>query len=48
MYFFYAPPHHEEDEDNTIIGYIAAVRDYQTQKTKYVDDEGKVCNSKSQ
>lgn len=47
-YFFYAPPHHEEDEDNTIIGYIAAVRDYQTQKTKYVDDEGKVCNSKSQ
>lgn len=47
-YFFYAPPHHEEDEDNIIIGYIAAVRDYQTQKTKYVDDEGKVCNSKSQ
>ena len=48
-HFFYAPPHHEEDEeDDTIIGYIAAVRDYQTQKTKYVDDEGKVCNSKSQ
>ena len=47
-HFFYAPPHHEEDEDDTIIGYIAAVRDYQTQKTKYVDDEGNVCNSKSQ
>ena len=47
-YFFYAPPHNEEDEEDTIIGYIAAVRDYQTQKTKYVDDEGKVCNSKSQ
>lgn len=47
-YFFYAPPHNEEDEEYTIIGYIAAVRDYQTQKTKYVDDEGKVCNSKSQ
>ena len=48
MYFFYAPPHHEEDEEDTIIGYIAAVRDYQTQKTKYVDDEGNVCNNKSQ
>lgn len=47
-YFFYAPPHHEEDEEDTIIGYIAAVRDYQTQKTKYVDDDGNVCNSKSQ
>lgn len=48
-HFFYAPPHHEEDEeDDTIIGYIAAVRDYQTQKTKYVDDEGNVCNNKSQ
>ena len=47
-YFFYAPPHNEEDEADIIIGYVAAVRDYQTQKTKYVDDEGKVCNSKSQ
>lgn len=48
-YFFYAPPRPEEDEDkDTIIGYIAAVRDYQTQKTKYVDDDGNVCNSKSQ
>ena len=48
-HFFYAPPHNEEDEeDDTIIGYIAAVRDYQTQKTKYVDDEGNVCNNKSQ
>lgn len=47
-YFFYATPHHEEDEEDTIIGYIAAVRDYQTQKTKYVDDDGNVCNSKSQ
>lgn len=47
-HFFYAPPHHEEDEEDIIIGYIAAVRDYQTQKTKYVDDEGKVCSNKSQ
>lgn len=47
-HFFYAPPHHEEDEEDIIIGYIAAVRDYQTQKTKYVDDEGNVCNNKSQ
>ena len=48
-HFFYAPPHNEEDEeDDTIVGYIAAVRDYQTQKTKYVDDEGNVCNNKSQ
>ena len=47
-FFFYAPPHHEEGEEDTIIGYIAAVRDYQTQKTKYIDDEGNVCNSKSQ
>lgn len=47
-HFFYAPPHREEDEEDIIIGYIAAVRDYQTQKTKYVDDEGNVCNNKSQ
>jgi hypothetical protein len=47
-YFFYAPPHNEDDEEDSIIGYIAAVRDYQTQKTKYVDDDGNVCNSKSQ
>ena len=46
-YFFYAPPHNEEDEAD-IIGYVAAVRDYQTQKTKYVDDDGNVCNSKTQ
>lgn len=47
-FFFYAPPHHEEDEEDTIIGYVAAVRDYQVQKTKYIDDDGNVCNSKSQ
>lgn len=47
-FFFYAPPHNEENEEDSIIGYIAAVRDYQTQKTKYVDDNGNVCNSKSQ
>ena len=47
-YFFYAPPHNEEDEADIIIGYVAAVRDYQTQKTKYVDDDGNVCNSKTQ
>lgn len=48
-FFFYAPPYDEENEEkDTIIGYIAAVRDYQTQKTKYVDDNGNVCNSKSQ
>ena len=47
-FFFYAPPHHEEDEEDIIIGYVAAVRDYQTQKTKYVDDGGNVCNNKPQ
>ena len=47
-HFFYAPPHHEEDEEDNIIGYIAVVRDYQTQKTKYIDDDGNVCNNKSQ
>ena len=47
-YFFYAPPHHEEDEEDTIIGYIAAVRDYQTRKTKYIDEDGNICNGKSQ
>lgn len=47
-YFFYAPPRNDEDVEDAIIGYIAAVRDYQTQKTKYVDDDGNVCNSKSQ
>ena len=47
-HFFYAPPHHEEDEEDNIIGYIAAVRDYQTHKTKYIDDDGNVCSSKSQ
>ena len=46
-HFFYAPPHHEEDEEDNIIGYIAVVRDYQTQKTKYIDDDGNVCNNKS-
>ena len=48
-FFFYAPPHDEEDENkDTIIGYIAAVRDYQTKKIKYIDDNGDVCDSKSQ
>ena len=47
-YFFYAPPHHEEDEEDNIIGYIAAVRDYQTRKTKYINEDGNICNSKSQ
>ena len=47
-HFFYAPPHHEEDEEDNIIGYIAVVRDYQTRKTKYIDDDGNVCNNKSQ
>lgn len=46
-HFFYAPPHHEEDEEDNIIGYIAAVSDYQTHKTKYIDDDGNVCNNKS-
>ena len=46
-FFFYAPPHHEEDEEDNIIGYIAAIRDYQTRKTKYIDDDGNVCNNKS-
>lgn len=45
-HFFYAPPHHEEDEEDTIIGYIAAARDYQTHKTKYIDEDGELsCNS---
>jgi hypothetical protein len=47
-FFYYVPPHNEEDEEDSIIGYIAAVRDYQTQKTKYVDDDGNVCDSKPQ
>ena len=47
-HFFYAPPHHEEDEEDNIIGYIAAIRDYQTRKTKYIDDDGNVCSNKSQ
>lgn len=47
-HFFYAPPHHEEDEEDNIIGYIAAIRDYQTQKMKYIDDDGNICNNKSQ
>ena len=46
-HFFYATPHHEEDEEDNIIGYIAAIRDYQTRKTKYIDDDGNICNNKS-
>lgn len=47
-FFFYAPPHNEENEEDSIIWYIAVVRDYQSQKTKYVDDTGSICDSKSQ
>lgn len=47
-FFFYAPPHNEDNEEDSIIGYVAAVRDYQTQKTKYVDDKCNICDSKSQ
>lgn len=47
-FFFYAPPHNEENEEDSTIGYIAAVRDYRTQKTKYIDDTGSICDNKSQ